>query len=171
MLTDLMRRRLLIIVGKGGVGRTSVAAALGMLSVRAGRRVLLMEIDSRAAMSTLFGRKPVYEPTEVSPGLFRMALDGRNALEQYLGLTLPSARMVRAVVASRLYKYFVQAAPGLRELIMIGKLLHEIERRPAGEPPWDNVIFDAPASGHAISLLQMPLAADGAFGASVVGRE
>jgi anion-transporting ArsA/GET3 family ATPase len=171
MLRNLLRRQLLIVVGKGGVGRTSVCAALGLLSARNGRRVLLIEIDSRAALSTLFGQKPVYQPAELAPGLHLMALDGRHALEQYLSITLPGSRIVSAVLASRLYNYFVQAAPGLRELIMIGKLLHEIERRPAGHPQWDNVIFDAPASGHALSLFRMPFAADNTFGSSVVGRE
>jgi anion-transporting ArsA/GET3 family ATPase len=171
MLTELMRRRLLIVAGKGGVGRTSVAAAMGLARARHGRRVLLMEIDPQAAMSHLFGRPPSYDPVEVADGLFLSALDGRSAMSQYLSLVLPSARLTRAVLSSRLYDYFVQAAPGLRELIMIGKLLHEIERRPATEKPWDNVIFDAPASGHALSLLSMPFAVDSTFGTGVVKRE
>src|SRR5581483_11848265 len=110
----------------------SVAAALGLAAARAGARVCVIEYDSRAPLAALFGREPSYPPIEAAPGLFLIALDGPRALAEYLGYALPSA-MLRAVLSSRLYNYFVPAAPGLRELIMIGKLYHEIERRPAAQ--------------------------------------
>ncbi|MGH7905221.1 MAG: ArsA family ATPase [Candidatus Binataceae bacterium] len=171
MLSELSNRRVLILIGKGGAGRTTIAAALGMLAARRHARALLVEIDTRGAMAKLFGRAPSYAPIEVEPGLFLTSLDGPQAMEQYLSITVPSPRLLRSVFSSRLYKYFVQAAPGLRELIMIGKLYHEVERRPANLPAWDQIVFDAPASGQALSLLRMPLAADETFENSVVGRE
>ncbi|HTW87515.1 MAG TPA: ArsA-related P-loop ATPase [Candidatus Binataceae bacterium] len=171
MLDELLKRRLLLILGKGGVGRTSVSAALGLAMARAGARVCVVEYDSRAPMAALFGREPSYEPIEVEPGMSLIALDGPRTLAEYLRVTLPSPAMLRTIISSRLYNYFVLAAPGLRELIMIGKLYHEIERRPAGQPPWDLVIFDAPASGQALDLLRMPLTAEETFGASIVGHE
>ncbi len=171
MLDELLKRRVLMILGKGGVGRTSVSAALGLATARAGAHVCVVEYDSRAPMAALFGRQPSYEPVEVEPGMSLIALDGPRALAEYLRLTLPSPAMLRTILSSRLYNYFVPAAPGLRELIMIGKLYHEIERRPPGQPPWDLVIFDGPASGQALDLLRMPLTAEETFGASIVGRE
>ncbi len=171
MLKELLKRRVFMILGKGGVGRTSVSAALGLAAARGGARVCVIEYDSRAPMAALFGRKPSYEPLEACPGMFMIALDGPRALAEYLRLTVPSPAMLGAVLSSRIYNYFVPAAPGLRELIMIGKLYHEIERRPAEQRPWDLVIFDGPASGQALDLLRMPLTAEETFGASVVGRE
>lgn len=171
MLNELLKRRVLMILGKGGVGRTSVSAALGLAAARAGARVCIIEYDSRTPMAALFGREPSYDPIEVEPGMSLIALDGPRALAEYLRLTLPSPAMLRTILSSRLYNYFVPAAPGLRELIMIGKLYHEIERRPSGRPPWDLVIFDGPASGQALELLRMPLTAEQTFGASIVGRE
>jgi len=171
MLSELLKRRLLMVLGKGGVGRTSVSAALGLAASRAGARVCVIEYDSRAPMAALFGREPSYAPVEAAPGMSLIALDGERALAEYLRITVPSPAILRTVFSSRLYKYFVPAAPGLRELIMIGKLYHEIERRPADLPPWDLVIFDGPASGQALDLLRMPLTADETFGRSVVGRE
>jgi anion-transporting ArsA/GET3 family ATPase len=77
--------------------------------------------------------------------------------------------MLKAVVSSGAYRYFVEAAPGLRELIMIGKIYHELEYRPPS-PPWDLVVLDAPATGQALSVLRMPLVARETFGAGIVGR-
>jgi anion-transporting ArsA/GET3 family ATPase len=77
--------------------------------------------------------------------------------------------MLKAVVNSGAYRYFVEAAPGLRELIMAGKIYHELEYRPPS-PPWDMIVLDAPASGQALSVLRMPLVARETFGAGVVGR-
>src|SRR5258708_12730686 len=99
-----------------------------------------------------------------------MHLGGRESLEEYLGLVV-ARPILRAVFMSSLYQYFVDAAPAVRELTMMGKIFHEIERRPASEPQWNLVVFDAPASGQALSMIRMPFAARETFGESVVGRE
>jgi len=99
-----------------------------------------------------------------------MHLGGRESLEEYLGLVVPRP-ILRAVFMSSLYQYFVDAAPAVRELTMMGKIFHEIERRPASEPQWNLIVFDAPASGQALSMIRMPFAARETFGESVVGRE
>ncbi|MGH7918195.1 MAG: hypothetical protein ACREQE_12045, partial [Candidatus Binataceae bacterium] len=79
--------------------------------------------------------------------------------------------ILRVIKASNLYQYFVAAAPAVRELTMMGKVYHEIERRDPSRPPWGLMIFDAPASGQALSLIRMPFAARETFGDSMVGRE
>jgi len=99
-----------------------------------------------------------------------MALGGQESLEEYLSFVVPRP-VLRAVLATSLYQYFVDAAPAVRELTMMGKVYHEIERRAAALPPWDLVIFDAPASGQALSLIRMPFAARETFGNGMVGRE
>lgn len=170
MIQELLQRRGLVMVGKGGVGRTTVTGALATYAASKGVRVLVMESDLRAPLAALFGAKPRYQPVKLAPNLWTMTLDGFEALHEYLGLVVHSRTVLRAVFSSELYRYFVQAAPGLRELIMIGKFFHESERR--SPPKWNLIILDAPASGHAINLLRMPFAARETFGDnSIVGRE
>jgi anion-transporting ArsA/GET3 family ATPase len=122
-------------------------------------------------MAALFGAKRTFEPVEVKPNFSLMVLEGRHSLEEYIGLVLPARAVLKIVFASRFYQYFVQAAPGLRELMMLGKFYYEVERNPQGRAFWSKVILDAPASGQALNLLRMPLAARETFGESVVGRE
>ena len=100
-----------------------------------------------------------------------MTLDGGAALEEYLRLVVPGRMLLKAVFASRIYQFFVQAAPGLRELMMLGKVYYEFERDDGQSPTRRVIIVDAPASGQAMSLLKMPTAARSTFGDSVVGKE
>jgi anion-transporting ArsA/GET3 family ATPase len=169
MIEELLKRRVLIVVGKGGVGRTSVSGALATLRAADSARVLAAEYDRLGALATALGRKPGLDPAEAAPGLWTMVLDGPHQLEEYLGTVVPSRAMLKAVVNSGAYRYFVEAAPGLRELITLGKIYHEVEYRPP-TPPWDLVVLDAPASGQALSVLRMPLVARETFGAGIVGR-
>ncbi len=172
MIDELLRRRALIVVGKGGVGRTSVSGALAILRAAgpAGpARVLAMEYDRLGALAIAMGRKPGFDPAKAAPGVWTAVLDGAHQLEEYLSTVVPSRAMLKAVVSSGAYRYFVEAAPGLRELIMVGKIYHELEYRPPS-PPWDLVILDAPATGQALSVLRMPLVARETFGAGIVGR-
>lgn len=171
MLNGLFERRVLIALGKGGVGTTTVAAALAKAAEQAGLRVLAMECDSRAPMCRSFGVARSLDPVQVSERLAVMVLDGRHALEEYLHLVVPARAVLRAVFASRLYQFFVQAAPGLKELMMLGKILYESERSSDDPRRHDLIVVDAPASGQALSILRMPEAARGTFGDSVVGRE
>jgi anion-transporting ArsA/GET3 family ATPase len=133
-------------------------------------RTLVIEADLRGPIAASHGRTPGFKPIELEPNLFGMTLGGQESLEDYLGLVMPRT-ILRAVFASSIYQYFVHAAPALRELTMMGKVFHEIERRPASQKRWDLVVFDMPASGQALSLMRTPFAARETFGASVVGRE
>ena len=171
MLNEILARRVLIVLGKGGVGKTTVSAALAKLATMSGVRALIMECDARAPLAATFAVAPSFVPTEVAPNLALMALDGRSALEQYLRTVVPGRMLLKAVFASRLYQFFVQAAPGLRELMALGKIYHEAERTDAKLPGRNMIIVDAPASGQAMSLLKMPTAARATFGASIVGVE
>ena len=110
-------------------------------------------------------------PAQVADNLALMTLDGRAALEEYLRLVVPGRMLLKAVFASRLYQFFVQAAPGLRELMMLGKIYYEAGLDGAKPPARNIIVVDAPASGQAISLLKMPTAALSTFGDSVVGKE
>jgi anion-transporting ArsA/GET3 family ATPase len=171
MLDQLLSRRVLILLGKGGVGKTTISAALAWLAARRNGRTLAMECDERAPLAELLGSHASYAPIVVSPKLSVMVLEGSHSLEEYLRLVIPARAIFHAVSASKLYQYFVQAAPGLRELMMLGKIYYEAKIGQGGQPNWDTIIFDAPSSGHALALLRMPFAARDTFGESLVGRE
>jgi anion-transporting ArsA/GET3 family ATPase len=170
MLTQLFERRLIVVLGKGGVGKSTTSAALATCAARQGIRTLLMETDSRAPVAAALGVERSFEPVPVRAGFSTMVLEGGHALDEYLALVLPGRAVLKAVFASRLYQFFVQAAPGLRELMMLGKVCYELSPRER-RARWGLVVVDAPASGQALSLLKMPTAARATFGTSVVGQE
>jgi anion-transporting ArsA/GET3 family ATPase len=145
--------RVTFVTGKGGVGKSTIAAALATRSGRA----LLVRLGARRA-----------EPVP-GPAVSVLDVDGATALGEYLGQALPAA-LVRRVTESRLYRAFVAAAPGLRELMTVGKILHEARRYTGDAPTWSAVVVDTPATGHVVQLLAMPAAAAGAFG-GLVRRE
>ena len=102
-----------------------------------------------------------------------MPVEGGAALAEYLELIVPIKRVLHAVLSSRIYQYFVAAAPGLKELMTIGKIWYEAERvdEGTGQRLWDLVILDAPATGHSLQYLGMPIAAHEVFRSGLVGNE
>ncbi len=171
MIKELLARRVVIVLGKGGVGKSTLSAALAKAATHNGWRALVMECDSRAPIASIYGLPSSYEPAEAAPGMYLMTLDGRHALEQYLRIVVPGRLLLKTVFSSRLYQFFVQAAPGLRELMALGKVYYEADRERSDSERWDTIIVDAPASGQALSLLKMPRAARATFGESIVGKE
>lgn len=175
MLGALADRRVLFVVGKGGVGKSTVAAALAVALVEQGKRVLLAQLEpSRRLAELLGGTRDGSDRTdavEVLPGLHVLTIDGESALSEYLGLVLPVRRVQRMVVESKLYRHFVAAAPGLKELMTVGKIWYEEQLTTRSGPKWDAIVVDAPATGHSLQYLRMPSAAAEAFGPGLVKRE
>ncbi len=168
----LLDRRLHFVVGKGGVGKTTVAAALARCAAASGRRTLAVEMDTVGRLPTVLGLTGATTETRlVAPNLAVLSIDGRTALEEYLGLVVPVKRLLHTVFSSRIYQYFVAAAPGLKELMTIGKIWYEATRLEGGRPAWDIIVVDAPATGHSLQYLRMPQAARDTFGAGLVQRE
>ena len=172
MPEGLLARRLHFVVGKGGVGKTTVAAALALVLARRGCRTLAIEMDPSGRLSAFLGRREGgYAPAPVAPNLHVMAVDGRAALEEYLGLIIPVRRLLSTVFSSTIYQYFVAVAPGLKELMTVGKIWYEAVREEGGRPLWDAIVVDAAATGHSLQYLRMPQAARDTFGAGLVQRE
>ena len=152
----LVDKRLIVVTGKGGVGRTTVAAALGLAAARAGRRTMVAEVAQQERMSRVFRSQGVgYSETELADNFWAMSVEPHRALDEYLGQQV--GPLSGLLFNNRIFEYFVAAAPGVRELTTIGKVweLSQTHRR-SHAVPYDLVILDAPASGHGLALLQAP---------------
>jgi len=166
--------RLQFVVGKGGVGKSTITAALAVACARRGLRTLVVEIGSPGGLARLFdiADQCSTDPVPVRPGLSLLCIQGETALAEYLTLALPIKRLVRTVLGNRFYRVFVAAAPGLKELMTIGKIWYEAQKKgPDGRPLWERIIVDAGASGHSLQYLQMPAAAADTFRSGLVHRE
>jgi Mrp family chromosome partitioning ATPase len=159
----LLDKRLLIVSGKGGVGKSVVASTLGWIAARQGKRTLLVELDTVASIARMFGRvqEPGYRETTLAENLSCFYVEGKSGLEEYLHLVLKSGAFVRRIVRTPIYQYFVNVAPGLKELMAVGKLWDLEQKRVSGtdRPYYDLIVVDTPATGHVVSYLQMPMTA------------
>jgi anion-transporting ArsA/GET3 family ATPase len=155
-LERLLARTLVIVTGKGGVGKSTVAAALGLAGARRRRRTLIVEVAAQDRLSRVFRTSGVgYEPAPIAPNLWAMSIDPQTALEEYLELQLPSRRLAAMVSHSRIFGSLAAATPGMREVVTLGKVWYTVnEGRDDGAPRWDLVIVDAPATGHGVAFLQ-----------------
>jgi anion-transporting ArsA/GET3 family ATPase len=155
---DRLFRRFLFVTGKGGVGKTTVVAALAERFARAGKRVLVAETSANEHLSGLFGRATLpTQITELSPRLYGVLLDADVALKEYGSIVLKSERLVSALFDNKLVRGFFHGAPGIKEWAALGKAwFHSTERLSDGSPRFDVVLLDAPATGHGLDMLRVP---------------
>jgi hypothetical protein len=154
----LLDKRLVVVTGKGGVGKTTVAAALGLLAARQGRRTVVCEVTQQERLAGLFGARDVgHGEVELAPGLFSVSVQPERAMHEWLRHQLKSGALAGLLGHSRLFGYLTAAAPGVTELVTVGKVwdLAQVKRRTGGSA-FDLVIMDAPATGHALALLRAP---------------
>lgn len=148
----MLDKRLLVVSGKGGVGKSAVSAALAQLATRHGKRVLLIDMgESEGLTSHLATGELSFEPREVRPGLYAMRMIRSDALLEYLTIQLSLRGLNRFSALARAFDALATAAPAVREIISIGKVLWEVRER-----QWDLVIADAPPSGQIGSYLRAP---------------
>jgi anion-transporting ArsA/GET3 family ATPase len=152
MPVDLLDHQLLFVTGKGGVGKTTVAASLALLGARLGKRTLVGEVDAKGNLADSFEIGPTsFSPREVSPGLFAMSMDTEESLKEYLSLQLRIPLIARLGPLARTFDFVANAAPGVKEILTIGKFLWE-----AREGRYDLVVVDAVATGHITGQLAAP---------------
>jgi anion-transporting ArsA/GET3 family ATPase len=157
-MPGLLDKRLVVVTGKGGVGKTTVAAALGLIAARSGKRTVICEVAEQERLAALFGvGQSGHEERELAPGLHSISVDPERAKEEWLRYQLKSGTLAGVLGGSSLFRYLSAAAPGLSELVTIGKVwdLAQLERRTGGSV-FDLAIVDAPATGHGIAMLRAP---------------
>jgi len=152
-------RRLLFFTGKGGVGKSTVTAAAALFAAERGKRVLLVEVDAKGNLSALFEHAPVgFDPVEVYPGVHAMQMHTEASLREYLKLNLKVPVLGRLGPMARMLEFVATAAPGVKEILTVGKVCWEVRESIEGRADWDLVLVDAAATGHVLAQLDSPRA-------------
>jgi anion-transporting ArsA/GET3 family ATPase len=153
-VADLLDRRLVFVTGKGGVGKTTIAAALAWLAADRGKKTLVCEIDAKGDLSSFYETGPTrFEEREVAPRLWAMSMDTEASLKQYLSLQLKIPLVAKVGPLAKMFDFVASAAPGVKEIVTVGKLCWEVKER-----HYDLIVVDASASGHIVSQLAAPQA-------------
>jgi len=156
--SHLTGHRFLFVVGKGGVGKTTVGTAIALAAAARGKRVLLAMCNAKERVSSLLGVAPIgSRNVTVLPNLDVVNMTPREALEEYGLMVLRSRTLFKAVFESNVVSALLRGTPGIEAWSMLGKAyFHTKETLPDGRPRYDLVIVDAPATGHGLEMLRVP---------------
>ncbi|MDX6573495.1 MAG: hypothetical protein QOC86_2651 [Gaiellales bacterium] len=159
-MPDLLDKRLVVVTGKGGVGKSTVSFALGLAAAARGKRAIVCEVASQENASRLFNRGEVgFNEVEMAENLWSISIDPDESMREYVLLQLKVKAARDMLFRSKLFNYLAAATPGLKELVTIGKiweLAQGDERKVKKGRVYDTVIVDAPATGHGVGFLQTP---------------
>jgi anion-transporting ArsA/GET3 family ATPase len=150
---------LVIVTGKGGVGKTTVSVALGMRAAAEGKRTIVCEVAAQENASRMFEHTTVgFHEVELEENLWAISIDPDESMREYVLLQLKVRAMRDMLFRSRIFNYLTAATPGLKELVTIGKIweLAQLDRKVKSGRKYDTVIVDAPATGHGVGFLQTP---------------
>ena len=157
-LADLLGRTVLLVTGKGGVGKSTVTASLARRAAANGKRVLLVELESVSRVAPLFGlRKIGPEPTRAAPNLDVMGLDSMDSLRFFALQQLKLAALVNLAMRNKAVESFFQAVPAIKPMLFLYHLWRlETEHGPAGDKRWDLIVCDLPTTGFAVGMYAIP---------------
>jgi anion-transporting ArsA/GET3 family ATPase len=145
-------------VGKGGVGKTTISAALGIAAKRLNKTVLLIEVGDADAIGQIFDRGTLPEkPIQIQPDLWGVRINAKSVLQEYIKLHVNIPFIAARIVKSKIFEYIIAATPGLKEVMTLGQIWRwEQDKTFDNVPHFDLIIVDAPATGHGVSLLMLP---------------
>jgi anion-transporting ArsA/GET3 family ATPase len=154
----LLDQQFLFVVGKGGVGKTTAAAAIGLAAARKGKRVLVAMANAKERLSTMLEVEPIGPSNmQIAPNLDAVNMVPHHALEEYALMVLKSRTLQRAIFENRVVTALLRGTPGIEAWSMLGKaFFHAKEVTESGRKRYDLVILDAPATGHGLDMLRVP---------------
>lgn len=157
LIDEFLAPHILVVSGKGGVGKTTAAGALALLAARHGRRVCVAEVDRKGSLSRLLGStsEPGYEPQELLPGIFGLNITAEEALIEYLEVQYGMRRISKVFTSTHFVDYIATAAPGLEDILTLGKVWY-LEQGRGSDHRFDVIVVDAPAAGHMKTFLSSP---------------
>ncbi len=155
--SEMFNKRLLMFTGKGGVGKSTIAAGLAVLAAQMSKRVLIVEIDTKSAMKQIFDVPYLgFEPIEISDNIWAINIDPKEALEEYIQEHARIHKLAQLITGNKILRYFFKTAPAVNELVTINAIYRLEQEKSAIGPRFDIIIIDMPASGHALLFLQIP---------------
>jgi anion-transporting ArsA/GET3 family ATPase len=155
----MLDRQMIFVTGKGGVGKSTVAGALGLAAAARGRRTIVCELGAQDRLARSYGRDAAPgEETQLSERLWSTSIDPHEALGEWVTNQVGSRAIARPLMASSTFQYIVAAAPGAREVVSMAKVweLVQSERWRSKAKGYDLAVVDAPASGHGLAMLMTP---------------
>lgn len=146
---------MIFVGGKGGTGKSTIAASLSLLAARSRKRVLAIDVDAKGDLASALGSHPVgFEPHMVQPGVSALRLQPEEAFQEYLRLYFKIPRFARLTPLAHVFDFIATGVPGPRDMLVVGKIAYEQRRRQRnGRPMWDLIIVDSAASGHLVAHL------------------
>jgi anion-transporting ArsA/GET3 family ATPase len=155
---SIFDHRLIFVVGKGGVGKTTVSAALGIAAKRLKKTTLLVEVGDADAIGQIFDQGTLPEsPIQIQPDLWGVRINAKSVLQEYIKLHVNIPFIAARIVKSKIFEYIITATPGLKEVMTLGQIWRwEQDKTFDNAPHFDLIIVDAPATGHGVSLLMLP---------------
>jgi anion-transporting ArsA/GET3 family ATPase len=158
-MSSLLDRKLVYVTGKGGVGKSTVAGALGLAAAARGHRTIVCEMGEQDRLARVFGKDAAPgEETKLADNLWSTSINPHEALGEWVTKQLGSRTLAKPLMGSNTFQYFVAAAPGAKEVVAMAKVweLVAAERWQRKARPYDIAIVDGPASGHGVGMLQTP---------------
>ncbi|HSR26118.1 MAG TPA: ArsA-related P-loop ATPase [Candidatus Eisenbacteria bacterium] len=154
VIASLLARRILFVTGKGGTGKSTIAAALALVAAASGRRVLCVDVDVKGDLARALGAEPVgFRPRTLQPGVSALALHPEESLQEYLRIYFKVPRFARLTPLARVLDFVATGVPGTREMLVVGKIAYEERRQVDGRPAWDVIVVDGVATGQVLPQL------------------